>query len=534
MAEVARCRDDFWHFCTTWLKVPTKPDPVTSQRSLVLLNPSPQQRKVVEVNRRNPRTYVLKARQLGISSIVSAERFWWVHFHPHEVHGVLAHKNESAETIFQIYRKFYDHLPSFLRFPLDRSTGRTLQWRHGSAIKVSSAESDILAGSSLSSVHFSEFARYKKPEELMAAVMGGLSSGAKVTYETTALGFGVGFEYWYADNHIAKVFLPWTDQPEYRIFADVGRIEPRVEQYAVKHGLDLAQKRWMQWTLWTVYNGNVKLFHQDFPATPELAFVSSGDRFFAVNFPGVAKPAAGRIVYEEPKPASTYCIGVDTAAGTEKGDYSSYVVIDCADKSRPRIAATWYGKLLPSHFAGIVLDEARKYKALAVVESNSYGLSVVEALLAAGYAKQFKTVTHDKASDRITERLGWSTTDRSRQVLMNLLSRFVDDGQFDVCDDRLKWEVNGFEANEDGSRFESKAGFHDDMLFALALALAGMAQCVTMADRPHRNRPVTFGEQVAWLKQTGRQPGPQDRFDDDRDDRGSGSVLTSLDSSAPR
>ena len=117
---------------------------------------------------------------------------------------------------------------------------------------------------------------------------------------------------------------------------------------------------------------------------------------------------------------------------------------------------------------------------------------------------------------------------------MNLLSRFVDDGQFDVCDDRLKWEVNGFEANEDGSRFESKAGFHDDMLFALALALAGMAQCVTMADRPHRNRPVTFGEQVAWLKQTGRQPGPQDRFDDDRDDRGSGSVLTSLDSSAPR
>lgn len=515
LREIEKCQSDFWYWLTTYVRVVSKPDPNTNRRGLVDFNPWPEQRMVVEAIWAHPRTFVLKPRQRGITEIVAAERLWWVQFHPHETHGVIAHEDAAVSEVFSRYLAIYDRQPEFFQraFPLTKRNENEIRFKHGSYIKVDSERSAGLVGSTLSSIHFSEFAKYKHAETLLAQLLPTLAANTKVIYETTAEGFGTAYKYWTGKSQIHKLFFPWMLAPEYTSNREPDILRPDVESYCKQWELTPAQRRFVYDKLVNEFNGDWRSFHQAFPASADLAFTVAGDRYFIRSFRGpIAEP--GYKEKEPPTPGRAYTLGVDTASGATEGDFSAAYVLDVTNMQKPRLVARYYNRINPRAYVDEVARIARRYDALVVPETNSYGLSVVDALRQMPDIKLYRDNVHDAAIGQVNVRYGFTTTVRTRPVLLAVLKEFVDSDDFDVWDGALQLEINSFAFNDD-MKAEAQPGQHDDALIAVALALLGRAQSRPAETLHLTQRPKTIADHWAFFRQTLRMVNEDDVFDDD-------------------
>lgn len=518
-AELMKCRDDYWHWVTTYAKIPHKVDEM-GRVTVKEFRPRPEQVFVRREIVKHRQVYVLKARQLGITTECALNRLWWTMHTPYFRHGVLAHTQDAAEAIFQVnYVDVYERLPPLFKkvYKLKRCNDGQMLFESGAEIVVSWAASPSFAGRPFGSYHFSEYAKYKNEEKLMRDVMAGAGPNAQVVYETNADGYNHAHAMWYADNGLRKVFLPWTDAAEY-----VSQNKPTVrradiEEYADEYKLDAAQKWFVYEQTLRRFGGVLRSFHQNFPATPELAFVSSGDKFFRKSFPH-AHVSIGlqRLQGVEPGAMRAYVMGVDTASGAQNGDYSAWVVLDCTDKDKPFIVSTFYQRMKPEEFKQAVLEEARFWNAVVVPETNSYGLGVLEHIIQSGYGKIYRDRYHDAVQGQFVSKLGFFTSKQTRELLLNQLASVVDAEWFVVWDQRLQAEINGFAFNDDPKpKAEAGPGQHDDILIALALALIGRDQSMSVQERAKTHRPVTMNERRDFYIRNGRNVNENDVFEDD-------------------
>ena len=112
------------------------------QQRLARFDMNNAQKELLDALQTHNRIIVLKARQLGISTLTRA----W-HFHkaymatqPRQF-AVISHTRSSAEELHRIERTFYSNLPSPLRKPLERSSVRTLKFQQsGAELRTYTAE----------------------------------------------------------------------------------------------------------------------------------------------------------------------------------------------------------------------------------------------------------------------------------------------------------------------------------------------------------------------------------------------------------
>jgi hypothetical protein len=107
----------------------------------------------------------LKARQMGGTTGIAAYAFWHAYFRPNFRVGVMAQSRESAEQIFEIYKRFYDNLPSWMVFPTEKSNVREILFFHGGMIRVFTANTQSARGTTYNFLHCSEFAFYSDVEK---------------------------------------------------------------------------------------------------------------------------------------------------------------------------------------------------------------------------------------------------------------------------------------------------------------------------------------------------------------------------------
>ena len=152
--EFKRCSWDFEHFCENYLKILDK------RGRLVLLKPTKIQKDFVKAKLANRSIYVLKARKVGISTILAAYYFWKAMYKPGYEMTVVAHRDKAAkESLFPIYRRFYEHLPAWMKVPT-KAAGMTQIWFvHDGKISVGTANSEAARGGTKSGLHSSEFSR---------------------------------------------------------------------------------------------------------------------------------------------------------------------------------------------------------------------------------------------------------------------------------------------------------------------------------------------------------------------------------------
>jgi hypothetical protein len=501
--EIERCAKDFDYF-VRYLRI------VDKRGRLVPFDPNSAQLQFQRDLEKNPWTYVLKARQMGFTTYIAARNIWRALFRPNFAVMVLAHRADSAQAIFDIYKRFYENLPEFLTFPTDKSNVRELRFFHGGLVRVATANSEGPRGTTYQALHCSEFAFWGNIDDTVAAAFQTCGPDAEIILETTANGLNDAHKMWVHENGFQKVFYPWTQDKGYVKEGKTGRIFPALAEAGRKFKIEKQQLCWAQHALQTKCMGNWHTFMQEYPFDAEMAFVTSGERFFDIVFPH-SQAHTGMRVYSEPKPYRVYSMGVDTASGSPSGDFSAFCVTDVTDKDNPTVVATFYDRMPPHEFGDLVHQTSKKYEALVVPESNSYGLSIIEYLVGHEYAYMYRRTHYDKLGGRWVEKLGFQTTTSTRPMMLARLHEYVSKGKMEIIDERMKTEMNSFVYDEKGKPVAS-AGKHDDMIFAHGLSLIGMDQIEYVRDDVQRRAPTTMQELALYEMSTGK------RYRSDTDD----------------
>lgn len=490
-----RLRDDFKYYSAQALKIRTKKAEVVPFK----LNYAQEllMDAIEESIRRTGyiRVIILKARQLGLSTMVGGFLYFAVSQATARKAIVVTHKGDSTSALFNMTKRFHENVPPFLKPSTSYSSKKELVFdKLDSSYMVATAGGDSIArGETITHAHLSELAFW--PEAFARENLNGLLQsipdvpGTAVFIESTANGVtGPFYDMWQkasrGENDYVPVFIPWFSDSDYRKEPPSGfQRTPEEEEAAKKHGLDDAQLYWRRLKINT--NG-MDLFKQEYPSEPEEAFLTTGRPVFnpdalvkrASELSGpiyrmalelndfVKHPVGELLVYREIDPGETYYIGADVAMGVRGGDFSVAQVLD----SKKEQVGVWRGHVHPDYFATVLDKLGRLYnEAKIAVENNNHGLLTVNLLYKhLSYPNVFTTVTEDKISDVETPKLGFRTDARTKPLIIDDLRAALRMQEVILNDKTTIQEMLTFVVKESG-KLEAEEGCHDDCVMSLAI-----------------------------------------------------------------
>lgn len=448
------------------------------------------------------RNLVLKPRQVGATSYIGARMLSECLVRP-QTHAVMvAHEQSSAERIFEAIRGFVDHLPQWWHdtHPLGRATRTELFWPSlGSRFWTGTAGSSAFGrGMSIDLLHGSEYAHWTRPEEVLAALAAAVPDSGTITLESTPNGAGGHFHSLWTEarqglNGWTPHLFGWFEDESYRIDEGppLGELSARESELQRLYHLDEGQLRWRRARV----REFGERFPQEFVEDDVSCFLTTGRCVFNVAAllrareraqaqPGQAidslvlprmgtmrsperlQVAPGRLtIWEHPEPGRRYCIGGDTAMGTEDGDYSAAVIV--ARDSGAQVGELC-GHWQAHHFARLLAAVGMHYnRAMIGVEADAHGYTVLSELRNhLWYSMLFFHIGPDRSGPK----LGWPSTAQTRPVLIDDLASTVEEDAALFRSLALIEQLLTFVTKE-GGRQEALDGCHDDLVIAAGVAL---------------------------------------------------------------
>lgn len=271
-------------------------------------------------------------------------------------------------------------------------------------------------------------------------------------------------------------------------------------------GLDNEQIMWRRWCIETNCGGSLDYFRQEYPATPEEAFIATGTCIFDTNAimsrlrvlegkspwkEGSFSYEAERIsfdairlkgrtfreekngeirIYKEVEAGKPYVLGGDTA-----GEGSDYFTAQVVDNVTGEVVAVLKRQYDEDEYAKQIYCLGMYYNtALVSLEVNfsSHPIKVLELL---GYPNLYVREVYDNYTGQLKKAFGWHTNSTTRPVLVATVQEYVRDNLYQIHDPDTLRECLTFIRNEKG-RAEAEAGEHDDLIMALGIALCSRGQ----------------------------------------------------------
>lgn len=283
-------------------------------------------------------------------------------------------------------------------------------------------------------------------------------------------------------NDYTPLFFPWFDMPDYRMKVPADFVLTKEEiKLKTKFSLDDEQLEWRRYTIRNDFEGDEKLFRQEYPSTPEEAFLVTGRTVFnqdkldamtkhtrkGIKYSVVIPPAIEGTGYDwtsvkfiedergefemfsEFDPEREYCIGADVAEGLEGGDASAAYIID-ADTGED--VAAVYGQMDLDIYAKQLDYVGRMYgDALLGVETNNVGHSVINTLLnVTFYPNLYHHDSYNAEAGTNENKPGWPTTTVTRPILVDAMIEGIREGVWRINDANLISEMKTFVRNRAG------------------------------------------------------------------------------------
>tara|TARA_R100000951_G_scaffold18842_7_gene15477 strand:+ start:102 stop:1673 length:1572 start_codon:yes stop_codon:yes gene_type:complete len=442
------------------------------------------------------RVIILKARQQGLSTYTGGYLYYAVSQQSARKAMVVTHHADSTRALFDMTKRFHEHCPEILKPHTKYSSRRELSFDVlDSSFVVATAGGDSVGrGETLTHVHASELAFWNKSTAqdiwngLIQAVPN--TKGTAIFVESTANGVtGTFYELWKGaiegTNGYVPCFIPWFTDPEYRepVPAKFERT-PDEEDLAEKYNLDDEQ---LMFRRRKIAQNGIDLFNQEYPAKPEDAFLNTGRPVFnpeqLTQCLDDAKDVKERLALEADEfvnnrrgelstylphnAGEQYVIGADVAMGVRNGDFSVAQVLD----SKKRQVATWRGQVHPDYFAEVLFALGTYYnEAFICVENNSHGILTCTRLgKDMAYPNFYTEVQHDKITDRETVKLGFSTTAKTKPLIIDQLRAAMREGELELNDKTTIREMLTYIVTESGA-MEAEASCFDDCVISMALA----------------------------------------------------------------
>lgn len=490
-----RLYEDFSFYSKSALKIRTKEGNVAP----LLLNPAQEildaAVKTQLKTEGKVRVIILKARQQGLSTYTGGFLYHSVSQQPARKAMVVTHLADSTRSLFDMTKRFHEHVPEILRPHTKYSSRRELSFDVlDSSYVVATAGGDSVGrGETLTHVHASELAFW--PKSTAADIWNGLiqavpnTKGTAVFVESTANGVtGIFHDLWQGavsgTNGFVPVFIPWFTDPDYREpLPSVFERTPDEDKLVEKYGLDDEQ---LMFRRKKIAQNGIDLFNQEYPAQPTDAFLNTGRPVFnpeqLTQCLDDAKDVKERLAYEGDEfvfnrrgelttyishdPGEQYVIGCDTSMGV-RGDFSVAQILD----SKKRQVATWRGQIHPDYFAEVLYALGKYYnEAFIIVENNSHGILTCTRLgKDMAYPQFYQEVQHDKITDRETVKLGFTTTSKTKPLIIDQLRAAMRESEIELNDKTTIREMLTYIVTESGA-MEAEASCYDDCVMSLALA----------------------------------------------------------------
>lgn len=484
----------------------------------------PQYRILEEVdamlNRRVPvRIIVLKARQMGVSTVILAILFAITFLRNRSRGLIISHELDSAEHLLSITQNYYDTWPFRRMFEQKNKAAKHLSFESiNSRIRVSTAKN---AGSGRSQtiqfLHGSEVAFWENPNELMTGLAQSIPSrpATFIFMESTANGVGNYFhDQWNLamDNEIdfKPLFFPWYMFPEYR--AEHLQLPPTLESkktederilYAVLCKImsrDEAESRlvWRRWAIKNLAKNRIETFNQEYPATPDDAFIATGLNVFKLPLlQQVYDPRDGKTgrlshegvesyvpgtrmmfqphedgefkVFKYPHPQCRYVVFCDPTR-TIRGDNT---VIQVLNRDTWEQVARWRGKIDPSSVAVEIVKVALYYNnAIVNVEVTGPGSTTMGRLTGMDYTNLWYRQSPDTMTGVMKREFGWVSTPRTKPEMIGYLVGAIIDKDILIHDEDTFREMKNYVTKDNGQFGNSSNEGFDDCVTSLAGALA--------------------------------------------------------------
>lgn len=533
---------------------------------------------VAEIQERGDpvRIICLKSRKWGFSTFCQALAYQFTSTREYVNALVLAHVKEKTADILELTKKFHmldERRALGMRPMLERSSKsemkfgnpdpRTRELYPGlqSTIEVTSAEAKEPGRSgTYQFVHASEVAFW--PED--SAKKGGIwvaignalmeAPDTIAFMESTANGAaGLFHETWEnaceGKNEWTPLFLGWLDDvrcrrpltpDERRVFDYLSKQE---RAYAEKYKLTPEQVKFRRQMLASPKMRKPgrtpeSVFDEEYPASPEVAFQSSGRLYFLVETLEALKrsptkgerppiwrgtirnrdgleargphnprhpidpvleddPSGPLRIWEQPRKDCEYIVAADIAEGLVHGDNHCIPVLR---RDNLDVVAVWKTNEVTSRQAGQAACLLGWYyggldiPALVGIELNAHGIAAAQEAVRILYPNLWHHTDIRKEGDKPQDRVGWLTTEAVRPYMLDTLEFEIRDGKPGLHHSEFYKEASTFE-NVDGKP-QARVGKKDDEIMATAILLQLHMHAGPPRRVPDPNAGATPGRRV--------------------------------------
>ena len=400
-------------------------------------------------------TVILKARQLGISTITAAYVAWMMMFHRDKNVLVIATKFGTAANLVKKVKAIHRHLPAWMKIASISIDNRTsFELTNGSQIKASSTSADAGRSEALSLLVIDEAAHVDGLEELWTGLYPTLSTGGRCIALSTPNGVGNWFHQTYVNAEIEKndfyfVKLPWDVHPE------------RDQEWFEKETKNMSARQIAQELQCNFNMSGETVFH---PENMKLIKANLCDPKYKTGFD------RNLWIWEEHEPGSTYMISADVARGDGQ-DYSTFHVFKL---ETAEIVAEYQGKPTPDLFADILYQAGKEFNdCMVVVENNSVGWGVLSKLEEKAYPNLYysRKSTHEHIEPYQAELAGvvpgFTTSSKTRPLVISKLEELIRNKLLNIKSKRLYNEMETFIWNNGKAQAMKK--HNDDLIMACAI-----------------------------------------------------------------
>ena len=451
MKEIVRSGKNPSYFINTYAKISPP------MHGLIPFHLYDFQKDLLEDFEDNRFNVILKARQLGISTVTAAYVAWMMMFHREKNVLVIATKFNTAANLVKKVKAIIKELPSWLKISnvdIDNRTSFVLS--NGSQIKASSTSGDAGRSEALSLLVIDEAAHVEGLDELWMGLYPTLSTGGRCIALSTPNGVGNWFHKIYVEsenksNDFYPTKLPWHVHPD------------RDESWFEKETRNMSRREIAQ-ELECNFNmsGETVFGPEDIEKYSHLIRDPKYRTGFDRNL----------WIWEERKQENSYLISADVA----RGDGADYSVCHVVKLETMEVVAEYQGKCTPDIFSRVLFDIGQEYgNGLLVVENNSVGFAVLDKLKEMRYPNLYHSVksTHEFVEEYQADQMsnavvGFSTTSKTRPLIVAKLEEFIRNDIIKIYSSRLLSEMRTFVWNN--GKAEAMRSYNDDLIMSCAVA----------------------------------------------------------------
>ena len=450
MKEIVKCGKDPIYFIDNYSKI-THP-----QDGLIPFRLYDFQKELLKDYQNNRFNIILKARQLGISTVTASYIVWMMLFHREKNILVVATKLQVAANLVRKVKLAIKNMPGWLQIATVIIDNRnSFELSNGSMIKASSTSGDAGRSEALSLLVVDEAAHVDGMSDLWTALYSTLSTGGRCIALSSPNGVGNWFHKTYVQacegkNDFYPKKLMWYRHPD----RDEEWYDKETKNMSSR---DIAQELKCSFNMSgeTVFYGEdiIKLTEN----TKEPKYKTGFDR--------------NLWIWEEYQNNYQYLLSADVA----RGDGKDYSVFHIFKLETMELVAEYQGKVTPDIFSNVLDDTGREYgNCLLVVENNSVGFAVLDKLIEAEYPNIYYSIksTHEyvnqiEAESRSNAIAGFTTSTKTRPLIVAKMEEFVRNKLITIYSARLLNEMRTFVWNH--GKPEAMRSYNDDLVMACAV-----------------------------------------------------------------